>query len=173
VTPQIPSRPRGRAWIYSIAWLPILAIYVTLFATNGMPLGLAFRGGVANVLPSALLGLWVLRVPRRLPLPERHRPRFFMTHGALLLAFLVASAAGWMGLVFLDKALFGGAMTVRMEVRLLPWRALNDLLVYCSLLGLGYAWHSAAAGRERSWRRCGASSTPISSSTRSMPWSAW
>ena len=147
-TPKIPSRWQVRPWMYAVAWLPVLTIYLTLFAANGMPLGLAFRGAVANVLPGAVLGVGVLRLPRWLPSPERRRARFFTAHAALLVAFLLASGAGWMALVLLDRALFGGAMTVRMEIRLLPWRVLNDLLVYCSLLGLGYAWHTAAAGRE-------------------------
>jgi len=180
---QIPSRWRGRAWIYAAAWLPFLTIYMTLFVANGMPLGFAFRGAVANVLPNALLGVGVLRLPRRLPSPEGRGARFFTTHAALLVAFILASGAGWMALVLLDRALFGGSMDVRMELRILPWRVLNDLLVYCSLLGLGYAWHSAAAGRELAARAARAEAlqaraeleamrsqlNPTSSSTRSMP----
>lgn len=141
-----PSRWRGRWWIYVLAWLPFLTIYLTLFVTNGMPLGIAVRAAVINVLPNALLGVWVLRVPRRLPLPEGQRARFFTSHAGLLLAFLLASSAGWMALVLLERTLFGGDF--RVDVRLLPWRGLIDLLVYCSLLGLGYAWQHAAAGRE-------------------------
>jgi len=125
-----------------------LSIYITLFVVNGMPLGLAVRGAVANVLPNALLGVAVLRLPGRLPFPEGRRVRFFMTHAALLAGFLLASGAGWMALVVLDRALFSSAANVQMVLRLLPWRVLIDLLVYCSLLGLGYAWHNAAAGRE-------------------------
>jgi LytS/YehU family sensor histidine kinase len=51
-----------------------------------------------------------------------------------------------MALVLLEGELSRGS--ARIDVRLLPWRLLNDLLVYCGLLGLGYAWHNAAAGRE-------------------------
>ena len=144
-----PSRWRGRPWLYAAAWLSLLTIYLTLFVANGMPWGLAVRGAVANVLPDALLGVGVLRLPRRLPWPERRRARFFTAQAALLVAFIVAAGAGWAALVLLDGVLFRGPGSVRVDLlRLLPWRVLNDLLVYCSLVGLGYAWHNAAAGRE-------------------------
>jgi len=137
----------GRRWLYALAWLPVLTIYLTLFVVNGMPPGVAVRATIANVLPCALLGVWVLWVPRRLPLPEGRRARFFTIHGALLVAFLLASGVGWLALVLLDGALFRGSSDLGI-LRLVPWRVLNDLLVYCSLLGLGYAWHNAAASRE-------------------------
>lgn len=146
------SRRRGRGWLYTLAWLPVLTIYLTLFVANGMPWALAARGAVANVLPNALLGVAVLRLPRRLPLAEGRRGRFLALHAALLVAFLLASGVGWMALGLLDGALFRGAPNGRIELRLLPWRLLNDLLVYGSLSGLAYAWHHAAASREMAAR---------------------
>jgi hypothetical protein len=134
--------------MYAAAWLPFVTIYLTLFAANGMPWGLALRGAIANVLPPALLGVAVLRLPRRLPWPEWRRARFFTLQAAWLVAFVVASGAGWVALVLLDGALFRSSGHARVDLRLLPWRGLNDLLVYCSLVGLGYAWQNAAAGRE-------------------------
>jgi signal transduction histidine kinase len=139
---------RGRRWLYAAVWLPFLTLYLTLFVTNGMPLGLAARGAVANVLPIALLGVGVLSLPRRLPWPKTRRTRFFTTQAALLVVFLLASGAGWAALVTLDRALFRGSWSTRIEPRLLPWRTLNDLLFYCGLVGLGYAIQNAAEGRE-------------------------
>ena len=76
--------------LYPLAWLPYAALYFGALMTFGLPPGLAARNAAAGVLPAALLGLLVLRVPRRLPWPEAGRARFFATQAALLLAFLAA-----------------------------------------------------------------------------------
>jgi signal transduction histidine kinase len=138
--------------MYAVAWLPFLTIYVAAFTTNGVPLQSAVRNVLATVLPQALLGALVLRLPRRLPWPEGGRARFFAAHLGLLLAFILASTAGWFALVGLDVLLFGGSFDPGLQLRILPWRVLNDLLIYCTLAGLSYAWHYAAASREQAAR---------------------
>lgn len=143
---------RSRRWLYAAAWLPFLTIYVAAFTTNDVPLQLAVRNVLATVLPQALLGALVLRLPRRLPWPEVSRVRFFAAQLGLLLAFILASTAGWIALVGLDALLFGGSFEIGLQLRILPWRVLNDLLIYCTLAGLSYAWHNAAAGREQAAR---------------------
>jgi LytS/YehU family sensor histidine kinase len=55
------------------------------------------------------------------------------------------------GLVGLDALLFG-SFRARLDPRALPWTVLNDLLIYCTLGGLSYAWHNAAASREQATR---------------------
>jgi two-component system LytT family sensor kinase len=153
VMPESSSpRRRERRWLYAVAWLPCLTIYLAAFFVNGVPLGMAARGALANLLPEAAVGAAVLRLPRRLPWPEGRRLRFFAAHLGLLAAFVLASAAGWVALVGLDELLFKGAFRVHIEVRILPWRLLNDVLIYCTLAGLSYAWHNAAAGREQAAR---------------------
>ena len=60
----MPDAARSRnVWIYPAAWLALLTIYSAAFVTNGIAVGFALRNGVANLLPAALLGLIVLRLP--------------------------------------------------------------------------------------------------------------
>ncbi|MEA2562385.1 MAG: hypothetical protein QOH06_3889 [Acidobacteriota bacterium] len=137
------TRGRGR-WAYAAAWLLVLTIYLAAFIASGVPLGYAFRGAFANVLPDALLGLLVLRLPRR--------TRSSAAHAGLLSAFLVASTAGWLALVAFDELAFMGTCCSQINLRILPFRILNDLLIYCTLAGLAYAWHNAAVSREQTAR---------------------
>ncbi len=139
-------------WAYAAAWLLVLTIYLAAFIVTGSPLGYAFRGALVNVLPDALLGLLVLRLPRRLSWTESRRARSFATHLGLLIAFLLISSAAWMALVALEELLFTGSCCTRIDLRILPFRILNGLLVYCTLAGLAYAWHNAAASREQAAR---------------------
>src|ERR1051326_6604958 len=107
--PDEPVRPLRRATIYAAAWLPFFTIYLAAFIANRVPLGYAARNAVANVLPDALLGLVVIRLPRRISWPHERRARFFSSHAALLALFVTASAAGWLALAGLDSLAFEGA----------------------------------------------------------------
>jgi signal transduction histidine kinase len=147
------SWTRGRwPWAYAAAWLPVLAIYVAAFIASGASPGYAFRGALVNALPDALLGLLVLRLPRWLPWPEGRKARFVAAHLGLLIVYILASSAGWMALVALDELLSTGACCERIDLRILPFRLLNELLFYCTVAGLAYAWHNAAASREQAAR---------------------
>ncbi len=143
---------RGRRWAYVVAWLPFLTIYLAAFIANGAPLGAAARGSFVNLLPDALLGLLVLQLPRRLPWPEGRKARSYTAHLGLLIAFVLTSSVGWIALVALDELLFTGTCCQRIDLRILPFRVLNGLLIYCTLAGLAYAWHNAAASREQAAR---------------------
>jgi two-component system, LytTR family, sensor kinase len=144
------SSPQGR-WAYAAAWLLVLTIYLAAFLAGGFPLGYAFRGALANVLPDVLLGLLVLRLPRRLPWLES-RARSFAIHLGLLIVFILTSTVGWIALVALDELLSTGSCCTRFDARILPFRILNELLIYCTLVGLTYAWHNAAVSREQAAR---------------------
>jgi signal transduction histidine kinase len=145
----VSSGRRGSWWLYAVPWLPYLTMYLTAFVANGLPLGFALRGAFANVLPDALLGLAIVRVPRWLRWPEGRKGRFFATHVALLVGFVVAASIGWAALLLLDGLICGDPRTARLDFRPIPWRVLNDLLIYVALAGVGYAWQNAADGRER------------------------
>jgi hypothetical protein len=148
----VPSRrpwPRAFGWLYAAAWLAYLTIFAAGFVANGAAVGAAFRGGVATLLPEALLGLLLLHVPRRLPWPAAGAgPRFAAAHLGLLLAYVAASAAGWLLLWALDRGLTEGVWEIPTDLRAMPFRVLTEMLVYGTLVGLGYAWRHAELGRE-------------------------
>ncbi len=137
-----------RGWTYAAAWIPILTIFVTAFLAGGSPLGLAVRNAVANLLPGALLGLAVLQVPRHLPWRGDRRGRAFALLGFLLLVFLGLSCLGWLALFRLDAWVFGIRWKFEAALRVMPWRALNDCLIFCALAAVAYARQAAAESRE-------------------------
>jgi len=146
------TRRWGMWWAYAAGWLAFFSIYLAAFVTGRMAPQLAVRNVLATALPEALLGLLILRLPRWLPWPEVRRARFFAAHFGLLFAFFLASAAGWAALVGFDALLFTGAFQVHLDQRVVLFRILIELLVYCTLAGLAYAWHFAAASREQAAR---------------------
>jgi len=141
----MPAAARSRnAWIYPAAWLALLTIYSAAFVTNGIAAGFALRNGVANLLPAALLGLIVLRLPTVVRWQETRKGRFFAAHLALLAAFLLLSVAGWLLLVAIDSFVFTGHVAA-MNFRFLALMLFNDVLIYGTLAGVAYAWHNADA----------------------------
>ena len=78
-------RRHVRFWlIYSIAWLPYAASYVTLFVSHlGQSFPSAIKGSIVNVLPAALLGVPVVVLSRRMPWSTKGRYRFLAIHFAL------------------------------------------------------------------------------------------
>ncbi len=131
-------------WLYAAAWMLLLAIYSAAFIVNGVPVALALRNAVANLLPEVLLGLIMLRLPAFLPWSEQRRARFFIAHAGLLLAFVILATAGWIALVALDSLLFTGAAAVQINYRIVPFRVLNDVLIYGTLAGIAYVRDQAA-----------------------------
>ncbi len=110
-----------------------------------MPADVATRNVVASLLPDALIGLAVVRLPQRLPWSDEDWMRLVLVHSGLLLLFIAASGIGWIALVRLDEILFGHLYDV--SLRRLPLRIANDVLVYGTCTGLAYAWQNAASAR--------------------------
>jgi hypothetical protein len=124
-----PGAVARAKWVYPAAWIALMAIYAAALFANGIPIGFAVRNAVANLLPDALVGIAVLRMPRWI--------RGFGPHVALMIAFVVLAGAGWLGLVGLDSLLFGGPMKINW--RIVPFRVLNDVLIYSTLAGVAGA----------------------------------
>ena len=140
--------PLKSVWpFYAIAWLSIGAINLTAYVTNGLPMDLAIRNAIAYLLPDAVLGLVVLQVPQRLPWPDRGWLRIAAIHFALLGLFIVISTLGWIAMIQLDSRAFHETGPGGFNPKLLPWHIANDLLVYATCAGLGYAWQTAASAR--------------------------
>jgi hypothetical protein len=145
---------RGRdRWIYPAAWLALAAIYTAALTASGLAAGLAIRNVAANLLPDALLGIAVLRLPAMVRWPEGSKGRFFALHAGALALFAIASAAGWIALMLLDSIVFGGRIKVDLSIRFIPFRLVYDILIYCTLAGFAYARdHAARAARAEALR---------------------
>lgn len=138
--------------VYALASLSYLTIYLAGLIAFGAPPGLALRNALAVVVPAALLGLSVPRLPAHLHALEEHKAAFFAAHLGFLLAFVAASGAGWVLLVGLDQLIANGTLAVHINARVLPWNIMTDVLIYCLLASLSYAWFNAAASREQAAR---------------------
>jgi two-component system, LytTR family, sensor kinase len=150
---SVASSPaRQDVWIYTAAWAALLSIFSVALAANGLAPGLAIRNAFANLFPDALLGLAVLRLPRFVPWPDGGKGRFVAAHLALLIAFIVIAGGGWIALVAADSLLFTGRAAVQINVRVIPFRVLYDVLIYCTLAGVAYASRNAAEVREQTQR---------------------
>jgi len=159
---------RRDIWIYLAAWIALAAIYSAALVAYGASFGLAVRNAVANLVPDAILGLAVLRLPSKVPWPERSRGRFFTAHLGLLLAFLVLSSAGWLALEVIDSLIFVGHLPGRIVARFIPFRVLYDVLIYFTLAGVAYARQNAEAVREQAERAAKAEALRARASLEAM-----
>lgn len=159
---------QGGRWIYAAAWLPFLTLYAAALIANDVPPALAVRNAIVHVLPDAVLGVLVLRLPQRLPWSDSARARFFALHGVLLTAFVLLCAASWLALIGVDALLFDGAFRVETSPAVALWRVLNDILIYCMLAGLAYAWHNAAESRAQAARAARAEALQVRAQLEAM-----
>jgi len=113
-----------------------MTIYAAALFANGVPIGFAIRNAIANLLPDALLGLAVLRLPRFVPW------RNFAAQIGLMIAFVILAGSGWLALVVFDSWLFSGKLMI--NFRIVPFRVLNDVLIYSTLAGVAYVRNQEA-----------------------------
>jgi signal transduction histidine kinase len=141
------------AALYAAVWLPYVAVYVVVFVAAGGEAWMSFRVGVANVLPEALLGLLVVRLPRRYPWPEGRRAAFLARQAFFAVAFAVACTGGKLTLLALDQARVEGRLIApRADLRIVPWQLFVSLLVYLTLAGVVYALANAERVRREAER---------------------
>jgi len=133
-------RKSFRFWlIYSVAWLPYAASYVTLFVSHlGRTFFGAIKGSILNVLPAALLGVGVVAVSQRLSWSANRRYRFLSVH--LLLAALYV--VFWMNAVpflnALGQLIQYGSWNFRREGSF-QGGFFTGLLIYVTIAGIVYA----------------------------------
>jgi sensor histidine kinase YesM len=141
-----PLRP------YAIAWVPLVAVYVALFLAGGRAPTIAIRSALLTILPFALLGLLVLRVPRRLPWHDERRAAFFAAQLGLTAAYAVTAAASVVASWTLDSFLATGRPELRVDRMIVAWQAVIGALIYVAIAGGAYAWQNAQRVREETAR---------------------
>ena len=142
----------ARRWLYALAWLPYVTAYQAALIANGVAFVPAFENALLTALPDALLGPLVLRLARRLPALDAGRRR---AAGKLLLAmaaFVLVSTLGWFVLVAGWNLATTGAIRDLPQLRLVPWRMINDILIFLTLAAIAYTSQTAAVARAQTER---------------------
>jgi signal transduction histidine kinase len=141
-----PPALRTAAALYVISWVLVISISALAIATSGLGPLLALRNAVVFHVPDVLLGLLLLCSARLLPWPQRVDRRFVFAHVALMLAYILASNLLWYGAVRLDQLVSGSRYSGPL-LRLVPWRMVNNLLVYGTCCAFAYAHQHALRSR--------------------------
>ena len=146
VAPHPPVR------LYLVAWVPLAGVYVALFLAAGSSPTTAIRSAVLTVVPFALLGLLVLRVPRLVPWPDERRAAFYAVQLGLTVAYALAAAAGVVAAWTLDSYFVNGRFAFPAPPMIAAWQAVFGGLIYVAIAGATYAWHGVQSAREESAR---------------------
>jgi histidine kinase/histidine kinase/DNA gyrase B/HSP90-like ATPase len=129
-----------RFWlIYSVAWLPYAASYMSLFITHlGRTFFGAIKGSILNVLPPAILGVGVVAVSQRIPWSSNKRYRFLLAHvvSAFLYVVLWMNAVPFLNAV--SRLIQSGAWSFRLEGSF-QGGFFSGLLIYVTIGGIVYA----------------------------------
>jgi len=150
--PRALPAPFIRWWIYILAWVPCLAITAVAFFAMGARADQAVPGALATTLPQMLLGVAVLRLPRRLRWAAGSRARPVAILAGACVVFVLASTAGWIGLMALDGVRVGRRLSLAMTLTGLPWRVLTDILIFGVIAGFASAREFANLTRHEAAR---------------------
>jgi len=129
-----------RFWlVYSAAWLPYAASYMSLFITHlGRTFFGAIKGSLLNVLPAALLGVGVVAVSQRLRWSTSRRYRFLTAHLVLATVYVFV----WMNAVpflnALGQLIPSGTWSFKREGSF-QGGFFTGLLIYVTIAGIVYA----------------------------------
>jgi len=133
-------RKSFRFWlVYSVAWLPYAASYMTLFITHlGRTFSEAIKGSIINVLPAALLGIGVVAVSQRLRWSTKNRYKFLTAHLVLasVYVFLWMNAVPFLNAV--GQLVQSGTWSFRREGSF-QGGFFTGLLIYVTIAGIVYA----------------------------------
>src|SRR5262245_30171322 len=110
----VEARGESAAWrrwaLYAAAWLPLYALYASVFLILGEPLRKALPGALSNVLPAAALGVLVVAACRRVEWDPAASRRFFSIHAGLAALYAAGVAFGQFCVMILalwmDKGVF-------------------------------------------------------------------
>src|SRR5947199_333279 len=100
------------------------------------------------------------RMPRE-PSPSRRDVWFYPAAWLALLMLYSAALVAVDGLVFTGNAL-------RINFRVLPFRLVNDVLIYGTLAGVAYAWQNAREVRQQAERAARAEALRARASLEAM-----
>jgi len=148
----MPSAWRRRlrlAALYAAAWMPLVVIFAAvLFGMTGgqMPLSVAFRAGLWNMLAPALMGIGVWWLTGRVAWPERRPAQFIAVHLAMGALFAVA----WTAWEYFMMGAGGRARATSYVLThfVLPWQAVLGFFLYCAIGAAAYAVRGALTTRD-------------------------
>jgi two-component system LytT family sensor kinase len=140
---------RSRAWLwYVLAWVPAALLYG--MSVGAQPDVLFIHGVISGIVvmgAAALLGVVVIRITGRVPLPgSAGRIRFALTH----LLFAAIYSIAWVAVLFSWLRLVAGAAVVEEVWRQAAmWQFLTGAYLYALIAGGTYLLRAQRALRER------------------------
>jgi len=136
-----------RFWlVYTIAWLPFAASYVTLFVWHmAQPLITAVRLALINTLPAALLGVGVVAICRHLPWSSEHRGRFLSIHFLLAGVYVTLWIFSIRLLSAIDRGIASSSANgQRFTQYSFQGGFFSGLMIYATIAGIVYAVQTTA-----------------------------